>query len=291
MLGAIDIGTNSTRLLIAEVKGKKIIPVFADLSTTRMGEGLIQTGQLSGPAKERTCGVLREYKAKMEELKVAPFRVVATSAVRDAGNRDEFLEQILRETDIRVEVISGEEEAALSYTGVAGAVAVKDRYAVVDIGGGSTEFIWATSTGAMEAYSLQAGAVRMTESGAGIEEIGVLLQPVLTKIKREGITQLVGVGGTITTVAAIIQSLSVYDADKVQGFDINRGAAEAVLVKLQALTLEQRREVPGLQPQRADIICAGIAILAQILRGVDIHQIIASEADILYGIIDGLSRE
>ncbi|MDA8235824.1 MAG: Ppx/GppA phosphatase family protein [Clostridia bacterium] len=290
MLGAIDIGTNSTRLLIAEVKEGKIKPVFTQLRTTRMGEGLIHTGELAEPAMERTCLALKEYKAKMEELKVERFQVVATSAVRDAVNREPFITRVFSETGFKVDVISGEEEAALSYEGVAGAMAITDSYVVVDIGGGSTEFIWAAPTGKVEAYSMQVGAVRMTESQAGIEEIRSLLEPALAKIRQGGITKLIGVGGTITTVAAIIQGLKVYDPDKVQGFVIDGDEVEALLGQLQAMTLAQRREVPGLQPQRADIICAGITILTQVLRGSDLNRITASEADILYGIIYGLSR-
>jgi len=286
MLGAIDIGTNSTRLLVAKVEKNLVIPVKTELRTTRMGEGLAQTGELSALAMERTCMALREYKTIMGELGVIKFRVVATSAVRDAFNSNKFLHRVLEETGFNIEVISGSEEAALSYSGVARTIPDNEgNYAVVDIGGGSTELIWPDQAGLIQANSLQVGAVRMTENQSTVEEIEALLKPVLNRIRKDKIKRLVGVGGTVTTLAAIIQGLKVYDPSKVQGFVIPLIQAENVLKRLKMMTLDERQQVPGLQPRRADIICAGITILIQVLKGLGVTEIIASEADLLYGII------
>lgn len=286
---AVDVGTNSTRLLIADIEAGRLVPVHRRLEITRLGQGLgLCRNKLDPAAVSRTAAVLEVFSTVIAAYQADGIRAVATSAVRDAENAPEFTNLIRERTGLRLEVISGEEEAFLSYLGATAGFA-SSNLAVVDIGGGSTELIWAAS-GKPVCRSLDLGAVRLTEQGMTLPETLADLERVFREIALEPGPNLVGVGGTITTLAAIDQRLSVYDPGKTHGYFLSRQAAENLLAFLSSLTLAERRRVPGLQPERADIIVAGTVILVALLQGFRSSGITVSEADILHGLILSLSK-
>jgi exopolyphosphatase/guanosine-5'-triphosphate,3'-diphosphate pyrophosphatase len=282
-VAAIDIGTNSTRLLVADGSGAGLEALEIGLVTTRLGEG-IGGGVLLPGAMDRTVEAVDGFYRKALGLGAERVVAAATSAVRDASNREEFLDRVKRRTGLPVRVLSGEEEAAMSYRGVLSGLAVEpSTTAVVDIGGGSTELIWSRG-GTLCLNSVKVGAVRMTEAGLAVEEIGAILRPVLAEVRRSRITGLVGVGGTVTTLAAIDQCLVVYSRDRVHGYSLSADRVDGILQRLKRMSAAERRQVPGLQPERADIIVAGVAIVKGVLEGLELDRLLVSECDILYGL-------
>lgn len=281
---AIDIGTNSTRLLIADVDGSVIKPIHTEINISRIGEGLGVERLLRPAPVDRTVAVLRAYAEAVRGMGLGVARVVATSAVRDATNAGEFVALVREKTGLMVEVISGEEEAYLSYQGASYGV-TGERPVVVDIGGGSTEFIWSGPEGSIVCRSLNLGAVRMTEHPRAFADIMTDLKAVFAEIISSNGHDLVGVGGTVTTLAAVDQRLPVYDPGKTHGYFLSGEAVRRMLSFLSSRTMAERRCIPGLQPERADIIVAGTAILSAIIEGLGAPGITVSEADILYGLI------
>lgn len=283
-VAAIDIGTNSTRLLVAEGAVEGIKKIEAGLITTRLGEGITK-GLLLQEAMERTVEAVSLFRQTALNLGAEKVVVAATSAVRDASNQREFLDLVKQRTGLQLRVLGGEEEAALSYKGaLSGLVAPPRSTVVVDIGGGSTEFIW-LHAGHIRPVSVNVGAVRMTETGSGEEEISFLLRPALEEVKRLSCKNLVGVGGTVTTLAAVDQRLSVYDPDRVHGYCLSAVSVDRILDMLKSMDIKERRKVPGLQPERADIIIAGVVIVKTILSGLGLDWMYVSECDILYGLV------
>lgn len=282
-VAVMDIGTNSTRLLVVEVDREGVKEVLhRDLRTTRLGEG-IEGRRLKEEAIARTLRVLEEFLGLARAWGAERVVAAATSAVRDAENRRDFL-LAARQVGLEVEVLSGEEEAYYSYLGVCCGLRVEAKgLVVVDVGGGSTEFIWA-GNGTLFCRSVNAGAVRMTEGGHSDAAIRQLLQPVLEAIKEHRPRHLVGVGGTVTSCAAMVQKLKVYDPSLVHGFTLTLEQVEELLELLSRATLEERRSLPGLQPERADIIVAGVRIVRQIMLGLDINALQVSETDLMYGL-------
>lgn len=282
-VAAIDIGTNSTRLLVAQRCGGGLNVLETGLITTRLGEGM-GSGVLLTGAMERTVKAVDSF--YQIALRLGAERVVAaaTSAVRDASNRDEFLDRVKRKTGLRVLVLSGEEEAAMSYRGVLSGLAVEPRSTVVvDIGGGSTELIW-TQGEHLRLASVNIGAVRVTEAGLGEEAVIAQVSMALEEVRRSQVNTLVGVGGTITTLAAIDQRLVLYDPERVHGYCLTAGSVGDILKMLKRMGVEQRKQVPGLQPERADIIVAGVSIVKALMDGLGQGRLLVSECDILYGL-------
>ena len=283
---AIDIGTNSCRLLLAEREGGKIKPLRMELKTTRLGEGVSDSGYIKDQALERTVVALVKFKSYLEGYGVEKIGVVATNAAREASNSFELLKAIRDNTGFEVEIVSGEEEARLSYKGVASSM---DNFAgvpvVLDIGGGSTEVIF-SKNGELRDASVGVGAVRCTEDKTSPTKIMEELQSVLNEVISLGDdSELIGVGGTITTLAAIKKKLEVYDREAVHGSVLKRDEVEELFFSLFDMTLEERKGVPGLQPERADIITAGALILWLVLTYLEKDEIIVSETDILHGIL------
>lgn len=288
-VAAIDVGSNSTRLLVADVTEPGVVlPVRGRLETTRLGQGMT-AGRLLPAAMERTLAVITGFIRLAEEEGAVETVVAATSAVRDAANRDEFARAVRSATGRSLRVLSGPEEAYLSYLGVASGLPGVDNAVVVDIGGGSTEFTWSRN-GHTCCISVNAGAVRMNEGGYGNGQIRQVLDEALRAVRRDGFNTLVGVGGTATTLAAITMGLHRYDPARVHGFRLERRAVDELDRKLHALNLEERKKVPGLQPQRADIIPAGARILSRVLHGLGADYLVVSEADILYGLVLEVKR-
>lgn len=291
-IAAIDIGTNSTRLLIGRLSSdNKIEPLVTELRTTRLGDGVDASNYLKRKAIDRTIDALQEYKRLIDEWKVTKIRVVATSALRGVSNQEEFIEKVKLKTDLEVEVISGVEEANLSYLGVIKGLShlLADNNLVIDIGGGSTEFITGSANEVENRFSIDVGAVRMTEKTSQIKKranlISNSLASKLKRIQNKEILTLFGVGGTITTLAAIDQELEPYSQDKVHGYSLDFSAIKRIFLDLNEKSIDERKKVIGLQPSRADIIVAGVQILLKIMEKLKVDNIIVSESDILDGII------
>jgi len=282
-VAAIDIGTNSTRLLVAEYTAAGLKRIETGLITTRLGKGMAG-GVLLQETMLSTADAVGLFYQKAINLGVESVVAAATSAVRDASNGTEFLELVKKRTGLAVRVLSGEAEAALSYRGVLSGLHVEPgSTVVVDIGGGSTEFIWMQGE-RLNLVSVNAGAVRLTAAGADEAMTGDLLRPTLEEVKRSSFECLVGVGGTVTTLAAIDQQLAVYDSKRVHGYSLSAISVNRILKMLNGMDIEERRKVPGLRPERADIIIAGVNIVKSILDSLGLARMIVSECDILYGL-------
>ncbi|GAW92235.1 bifunctional 3-dehydroquinate synthase/phosphatase AroB [Calderihabitans maritimus] len=284
LLGAVDIGTNSTRLLIAKMEKGQVVPVVQRLQATRLGQGMSEKSYLGAEPAERTLRALRGFQRLMRESGVERARAVATSAVREALNGREFVQEAEAVLGFPVHVVTGEQEAVLSYRGATGAIPEITFPVVVDIGGGSTEITYQNERGRIIPVSLPLGAVRCTEQGWPENKIQSVLRDGLHPLARRQLG-LVGVGGTITTLAAVDLGLEFYDWKKVHKYRLTYERILDILKYLAALPLEERKRVPGLQPERADIIVAGTIILKELMRLLNTEFITVSEADILHGII------
>ncbi len=282
-IGVIDIGTNSVRLLIADVGNNRVAPVYRGLNSTRLGQG-IEGGQLLPEAVNRTLKAVKDFQELCREKRVDKTIAIATSAVRGANNREWFIEQVYREAGVKVRVLQGEEEAYYSFVGVAaGFDDVLDGTVVVDIGGGSTEFTWKRD-GVLINRSVNAGAVRMTEGGYDSRYIAGVLKTVLGEVAGDKPKMIIGTGGTITTLAAMDMKLEPYDWKKVHGYLLKKEKIEFLLQEIIKAGPEGSKSMPGLQPARADIIIAGIMILKEIVYTLKFDFIRVSEADLLYGL-------
>jgi exopolyphosphatase/guanosine-5'-triphosphate,3'-diphosphate pyrophosphatase len=304
-LAAVDIGTNSVRLLVADVDGEgrnaSLRPVERLMRITRLGQGVDASRALAPEAIERTLAVLREYRGVIETHGAARVRATATSAARDATNRDAFFGPATEALGVTPELLSGEEEASLSFLGATAGLDAPAPYLVVDIGGGSTEFVVGTSE--PEALrSLDVGCVRITEQhlhsdppapeelSAAVSVVRDEVAEVLRSIPEiKDAKTLIGLAGTVTTIAAIELGLPEYDADAIHHFRLTRAAAEDVFRTLAIEAIEQRRHNPGLEAARVDVIVGGALVLVSILRVLGFDEVLVSEADILDGLVRSLS--
>ncbi len=282
-IAVIDIGTNSVRMMVAE-KDYTIKIKASHLVTTRLGQGSADTGCLSVEAMDRTIAALLDFRDKLHSELADQVVLIATSAVREASNQAGFVHRVKEETGWKVNVIPGEEEANLGYLGVInGLPDVPAEPVVIDIGGGSTELIF-TVDGHLQYTSTRIGAVYATEKQFDYNDIKGILAPVLAKIKKFAPTKAVGIGGTATTLAAVDLALEQYSPEMVHGYKLSANTITQIYQKLAGMSLEQRKQLKGLQPARADIILAGITILNVILSELQIPQLIISETDIMYGV-------
>lgn len=283
-VAVIDIGTNSARLLVADVAASgSIDPVYTDLKITRLGEGIEGGVLLPGPVS-RTLEAVIEMKEKAARLSSAVMVAAATSAVRDAANRGWFVEEIFRETGIRVQVLDGPMEAYMSYLGVASQFGGEvPSTVIVDIGGGSTELTW-KSGAEISCRSVNVGAVRMTEGGHDDGMILEILRPALEGVSKYRPGHIIGVGGTVTTLAAMDMGLAVYSRALVHGYRLTLPRISRLMDILEKAGPEGRKSIPGLQPARADIIEAGVRILLIIMEFLGIEEVGVSEADLMYGL-------
>ncbi|MEA2829236.1 MAG: exopolyphosphatase / guanosine-5-triphosphate,3-diphosphate pyrophosphatase [Actinomycetota bacterium] len=300
---AIDCGTNSTRLLVVDDDGT---PSERLMRITRLGQGVDATGRLAPEGIDRTIAVLTEYGAVLDRLGVARergrLRMAATSAARDAANRDEFFDRAEAAVGVRPELLGGDEEARLSFLGATAELHPADGpFLVVDIGGGSTEF--AVGTRQPEGVvSVDIGCVRITEKflhsdPPAPEELTNALTVVrdyLDDVVRDvpaaaDAARLVGLAGTVASVAAVELGID-YDRDRIHHFRLTREAVEDVFRTLATETRAQRVHNPGLEPDRADVIVGGVVVLAAIMRYFGFDECLVSEADILDGLVMSLSR-
>lgn len=294
LVAAIDCGTNSVRLLISDGR----TPVVRLMRITRLGKGVDRTGRLDPEAIERTLEVLREYRAEMDRHGVDRLRMAATSAARDASNRDEFLDAASEVLRVRPELLSGTEEAELSYRGATSGLDPTDGpFVVVDIGGGSTEFA-VGGTRLEGSISVDMGCVRMTEKylehdpplpeelSNCLGEVEQHLQDVVRELPQvTSATRFIGLAGTITNVAAVELGLAEYDPDRIHHMVLTHEAAEDVFRTLATEPLADRIHNPGLEPARADVIVGGCCVLVSLFRVLGYETCLVSEADILDGLV------
>lgn len=280
---AIDIGTNSCRLLLAEIKDNKLISLFRDIKTTRIGEGLHLNGKISEIAMERTFVCLNSFLKNIVDSGISSYRIVATSAVREASNQKEFLNLAKQKCGIPIEIISAEDEAHLSYLGVKKGLDLQETPLVVDLGGGSTEFIM--DNGKKYLLSLPLGAVRATESNMSIVELAEIISPLARNKEEFRANPLVFVGGTATSLVAIKKSMLEYQSELVHGQTLSRREIADIYDLLERLPLRLRQRLPGLQEERADIMPKGALVVLLIIDSLEKESIKVSESDLLDGII------
>jgi exopolyphosphatase/guanosine-5'-triphosphate,3'-diphosphate pyrophosphatase len=299
----VDIGTNSTRLFLAEVSDGAVVEVLERRTViTRLGAGVDADGRLGEEAMERVFIVLDEYRSLIDRDGGADAVAVLTSAVRDAANGREFAAAVGERWGFEPHILSGDEEARLTFLGATSERDPADRTPtlVIDIGGGSTEFVIGTGRQMTFHVSNQAGVVRQTErhlhsdppSPAELDELAHDVRAILLDgvpaTQRRGVEHAIAVAGTATSMASIAQELEPYDPDRVEGYVVSADECRRILHRLASVTLAERREVRGLHPDRAPTIVAGVIILLETLALFGLGEVEVSEHDILIGAALGL---
>ncbi len=294
-VAVVDIGTNSTRLLVADVADGRVSEVERRSTVTRLGRGVDLTGQLSAEAIEDVCEAIAGYAPIYREAGAEHVVAIATSAVRDADNGDAFIAELRERFALSASVLDGEEEARLTYLGATNERAPSVSTLIVDIGGGSTELIVGSGSRIDFRTSLQIGVVRQTErhissdppAAVELEELAAdvrgPIEGAAAKLRRDLPQEGVAVAGTPTSLAAIELELDPYDASMVHGHTLTLGSIQQLLSRLAAVPLEERRRITGLHPDRAPTIVAGVVILVETMRAFGLDRVRASEHDILYG--------
>jgi exopolyphosphatase/guanosine-5'-triphosphate,3'-diphosphate pyrophosphatase len=299
-VAALDCGTNSLRLLIADVEGTRSTDILRRMEIVRLGQGVDRTGEFAAEALDRTFAVLDDYAANIERHGVDRVRMVATSATRDAGNRDVFVDGVRDRLGVEPEVVTGEEEAKLSFAGatreLAGDVTFGAPYLVVDIGGGSTEVVLGDVAGPTAARSVDVGCVRMTErhlqsdppTGAEIEaatrDVVAAIESVRSAVPLHEAETLIGLAGSVTTVVALALGLERYDPDRIHHSRVAAEDVHRITVDLLAASRARRAAMPVMHPGRVDVIGGGALVLDTIMRELGIATVVASEHDILDGV-------
>ena len=292
----VDIGTNSTRLLVAEVEGEALTELERRTTVTRLGEGLEASGRLSDAAMARVSEALAGYREAIDEVGAEHVVAVATSAMRDAANGPQFRDEIERRFGLDSRTISGDEEARLTFLGATSRRDAGAATLVIDIGGGSTEFVVGHPGGDPEFHvSTRMGSVRHTErhlhsdppTAAELAALAVdaraIVEADVPADVRRSVDAGIAVAGTATSLAAIDQQLEPYDPERVHGYRLGAQSCERLLARLAELTVAQRRDVPGLHPDRAPTIVAGAGILLESMRASGLDEVEVSENDILHG--------
>jgi exopolyphosphatase / guanosine-5'-triphosphate,3'-diphosphate pyrophosphatase len=299
-IAALDCGTNSLRLLVADVVGVTLTDVVRRMEVVRLGEGVDQTGRLSDAALRRTFGVLDDYVEVIQALDVDRVRMVATSASRDAANRDTFVTGVVDRLGVPPEVITGDEEAALSFDGATrelrGNSSVPAPYLVVDIGGGSTEFVLGDDQRLRSSRSVNVGCVRLTERhliddpptagqvSAAVADVNDAIDDVATVVRIDAAKTLVGLAGSVTTVVAIALGLTRYDATRIHHARVSAAEVSAVTDRLLAASRAERASISVMHPGRVDVIGGGALVLDTVMQRCGFDSVTASEHDILDGI-------
>ena len=302
-MGAIDIGTNSMRLLICDYIDGELLNRKKFVSTTRIGKGVDENGFIREDAIKRNLDALKEFYDLSKDEGCEELYCIGTSALRDSKNSDDFIKRAKLEVGIDVDVISGDDESNLGFLGVLKGANESKDILVVDIGGGSTEFILGNSEGIKFAKSENVGALRMTEKFLTTDivddyEFDMMsefiereIKDTINYLKEREINKLVGIGGTITSLSAINQELEVYSMEKIHGSEINIDEIEKILQNLKKMTLNDKKTLKGLQSKRADIITAGVKILHIIMKKLELSDIVVSEYDNLEGLICQKSKK
>ena len=297
MFAAIDIGTNTIRMLLAEVGPEGLAPVRYERCITRLGGGLCPVKGLAPDARERTLCALRAMKSQLDAHNVRRIRAVGTQALRLAANSAAFVHSIRQELDIDVEIISGDEEARLSAHGVREALHPRPPSCLIfDIGGGSTEFILLEGDQRRFARSYPLGVVRLAESPEdSVKVIDGILDRLGDDLREAGVevaetTALVGTAGTVTTIASLDLEMTDYDWRRVNNHRVSRDRVEDFLDRLRPLAVAEREQLPGMEKGRGDLIVPGLTIVAGLLRKFGKREIIISDFGLLEGIVLDLAQ-
>jgi exopolyphosphatase/guanosine-5'-triphosphate,3'-diphosphate pyrophosphatase len=292
-VAVIDVGTNSARLLVADVSDGRVSPVERRSTVTRLGRGVDLSGRLSAEAIEEACRAIGEYEATLAQLGADTVDAIATSAVRDAENGSAFVAELRERFALSARVLDGEEEARLTYLGATSEHPPTEPTLVVDIGGGSTELIVGIGAEISFHTSLQAGVVRHSERHIAsdpptvveLEALAADVRGLIEAAVGDGVEASAGiaVAGTPTSLAAIEMELEPYDPTRVHGHTLPMPTIQRMLSQLASTPLAQRMEISGLHPDRAPTVVAGVVILVETMRAFGLEQIEVSEHDILYG--------
>jgi exopolyphosphatase/guanosine-5'-triphosphate,3'-diphosphate pyrophosphatase len=303
-VAATDVGTNSVRLLVADVDGATGPLTTIDRRTriTRLGQGVNQTRRLDPDAIARTLVVLEEYADAIRELGAERVRMTATSASRDASNRADFFDPAERLVGVRPELISGDEEATLEFTGATHGLAEPEPYLLIDVGGGSTEFIAGTSK-PDALISIDVGCVRLTEQYLHSDPptpeelsvaVGVVRDFLADDVDRAvpgaaHAKTLIGTAGTIWTMGAIELGVDASDSARIHHSRLSRAAVEEIFRTLATEPIAVRRHNPGLEPGRVDVIVGGVIVIVTAMRHWGFDELLVSEADILDGLVRSIA--
>ena len=304
-VAAVDCGTNSIRLLIADIDPERTVltDIAREMRIVRLGEGVDRTGRLSPAALDRTIGALREYAVLIARAAPAAVRMVATSATRDAENAAEFVDRVKEVLGVAPEVVTGDEEARLSFIGATRELTdTPAPYLVTDIGGGSTEFVLGGPEGVWGGRSVDIGCVRMTERhlhsdppseaeiAAATADIDSALELVAASIPAERASTLVGLAGSVTTVAGIALALASYDPERIHHSRIPAAQVHEIATGLLGQTRAQRAAIGVMHPGRVDVIGGGALVLDRIMTRFGFSEVLVSEHDILDGMAWSLVR-
>lgn len=302
----VDIGTNSTRLLVCDIDEDRVTDELERRSTvTRLGAGVDADGRLGEEGMERVFATLEDYREIIDCLDAERSIAVLTSAVREAANGEEFAQQVEQRYQLKPHILSGDEEAQLTFLGATSERDPNDTTptTVIDIGGGSTEIVIGRGRDAAFHVSIRAGVVRMTERHIHSdpptddeleqtrEDVRSLLVDGVPSERRGAVKRAIAVAGTATSLAAIAQELEPYDPCRVHGYGLTREECNAILARLASLPVAARREVAGLHPDRAPTIVAGVLILDEVLGLFGLERVEVSEHDILRGAALGLASD
>jgi exopolyphosphatase/guanosine-5'-triphosphate,3'-diphosphate pyrophosphatase len=298
-VGAIDVGTNTVLLLVAEGDASAPVAVAEHATITRLGAGVDRTGWLAADAVDRTLAALENYAGLLRRHGVDHVDAVCTSAARDAENGHEFLERATLVLGATPRIIDGKEEARLTFDGALTGLDIGGRVTVFDVGGGSTEIILGAPPGDLDdgasilaSTSLDVGSVRLTERHmasdpptlAELHAVRADVARALGTVSFRPTTKLVGVAGTVTTLSAIHQRLSLYDSSVVHGSRLSRSVVERIVSELAALPLDARRRVTGLPPARADVVVAGGIIVLAVLDFANAGELVVSDRGVRWGL-------
>ena len=292
-VAAVDLGTNSTRLLVADVEDEGVEEVVRRLAITRLGEGVDGRRRLLPAPIARVRNVLTDYRREAERLGAERTLAIATSAVRDAENGEAFLGEIEWSYGFATRLLTGHEEAQLTYRGISSARPIAGETLIVDIGGGSTELVVGGAEGLRFHDSLDIGCVRLTErflhsdppTGEELADCGAAVRALLAERVPDDVQppQAIGVAGTVTSLAALDLGLDEYDPERVHGHVLSRPAVDEQLARLAAVPVAEREQIRPLEPKRAPVIVAGVVILREVLGHFGLDAIETSERDILDG--------
>ncbi|MEX2107389.1 MAG: Ppx/GppA phosphatase family protein [Solirubrobacterales bacterium] len=294
-VAVIDVGTNSTRLLVADVTGRRVVEVERHSRVTRLGRGVDLSGQLAVEAIEAACDAIADYVAICRETGAEVIRAIATSAVRDASNGSAFVAELRERFALTAQVLDGAEEARLTYLGATSERTPTEPTLVIDIGGGSTELVIGTGEEIAFHASLQAGVVRHTERHLSTDppatvelealaaDVRALIEASIADASAHRPSAAIAVAGTPTSLAAMELELDPYDPEQVHGHVLSLQSIQRLLSQLASAPLEERAQIVGLHPDRAPTIIAGVVILIEAMRAFALDKVGVSEHDILYG--------
>jgi len=298
-VAAVDIGTNTVRMLVADVDGIRIEDVDRAVDVVGLGRGLDRSGAMAPESIGAAVAALTGYGRRIREANPSRIRVVATSASRDASNSGELMERIEAVLGVAPDVISGEAEAALAFAGAVWGVGSPGRHLVIDLGGGSTEFVSGFDH-PEAAVSVDMGSVRLTDrllaarppTSAELERARLEVRKMFAAVSIPGPPRgVIGVAGTFTSLAAIHLGLKQYDRARIHRTPLALGDLEGLVARLADMTLEETAAVPSLDPKRAPVILAGAVVATEAVRRSGSKSVMVSEADMLEGIVLALSRE